>query len=127
MYEVKLDPKPSFVYQSGTGKLYGCINCKVILNYFQYVPAPLPDDININNTNVNVELYVRGEETNTTTLRDGTFFVLLSTLAKNLTEAMLRDTIGDTVYNIIVNTNYDGTPQKTGSGTITNTSEVEIE
>ncbi|HSG67681.1 MAG TPA: hypothetical protein VK994_03170 [Bacteroidales bacterium] len=132
MYEIRLDPAPGFLYYSGTGKVYASITCKIILNYFQYVPGPPPEDIvTIGNASggldITVDLRVIGAESNTSTLGHGTFLVPLFTANTGLSLAQVKTAIGDKVFNLTVNTNFGGVPQKQATGTITNSSDIDIE
>ena len=132
MYEVRLSPDPSLLYFATSGRIYALISCQVIVNYFEILPAPIEDDITFvanatGGRDYTVNLRMRGTATDAPTLRQGTFPVELPTLATGLDEIGIRTGIDDKHYNFAINIMLDGVIQKTGGGTITNDSDIDID
>lgn len=131
MYEVRIDPL-EFFYKSGNGQLFASITCKVAVYNVQTVPTPPPQNITTSHNasgglDISVILAVTGEETSGSTEKVCAFYVLLESLSTGLDENEVREAIGRKVYNVSVTTYYDGSPKKTGTGTLSNSSEIEIE
>ncbi len=132
MYEVRLDPKPSLLYFVNSGKIYALISCQVIANYFEIIPAPVDADISsvanpTNGKNYTVNLRVIGTATDAPTLRQGTFPVEIPALNSGLDKDGVMAAIGNKEYNFTINIMLGGAIQKSGSGTITQNSNIDIE
>lgn len=129
MYEPR--QRLSLLYIAAQNKIYVKATILVPLSSDENIPYPPPEDIIITDQvigkDIEIRLRVHGISAEIARYQELIIPVEILNTVQTLDEQGVRNAVGSKVYNVVTTVYKDNVPQKSTSGTATQSSDVEIE